>query len=213
MKYKLCILAAGSGKRMRPLTNKINKALLPVDSKAAITHVIEKHNIDVEIIIAVNYEKEKIKEYLSCAHPERKITFVDIPEIDKEGSGPGFSLICCKRHLNLPFIFSTIDTLYYEKCPEPNINWIGISDVEDPSSFCTIKLKENKIHVESLVDKRKDGTNIAFIGIAGIKDHNEFFSNLMKDQTLIAGEIQVSNGFKGLIKKGLTIKKFSWFDL
>ena len=38
---------------MRPLTDNINKALLPVDYKAAISHVIEKHNSDVEIIIAV----------------------------------------------------------------------------------------------------------------------------------------------------------------
>ena len=62
MKYKLCILAAGSGKRMHPLTKSINKALLPVDSKAAISHVIEKHSPNIEIIIAVNYEKEKIKQ-------------------------------------------------------------------------------------------------------------------------------------------------------
>ena len=60
MEYKLCILAAGSGKRMRPLTDNLNKALLPVNYKAAISYVIEKHRQDVEIIIAVNYEKKKL---------------------------------------------------------------------------------------------------------------------------------------------------------
>ena len=70
MEYQLCILAAGYGKRMRPLTTKINKALLPVNSKAAISHVIDKHRKDIEIIIAVHYEKEKIKQYLDLIKKE-----------------------------------------------------------------------------------------------------------------------------------------------
>ena len=213
MKYKLCILAAGSGKRMLPLTKNINKALLPVDSKAAISHVIEKHSPNIEIIIAVNYEKDKIKEYLEVSHPDRKISYVDVPKIDGKGSGPGFSLICCKEYLNTPFIFSTIDTLYPEDCPIPNFNWMGVSDVKDPSKFCTIKLESDKNLINSFVDKRKNGTNLAFIGIAGINDHKTFFSNLIADNTQIDGEIQVSNGFKGILKKGIKPLFFTWFDI
>ena len=67
MEYKLCILAAGVGKRMLPLTKNINKALLPVNFKTAITHIIDKFPKDKEIIIAVNYQKTKIKEYISCS--------------------------------------------------------------------------------------------------------------------------------------------------
>lgn len=213
MDYKLCILSAGAGKRMRPLTDKINKALLPVDFKAAISHVIEKHKKNVEVIIALNYEKEKIKQYLDCAHPDRKITLVDVPIIDCEGSGPGYSLLCCQKYINMPFIFSTIDTLYHEDCPIPDENWMGVSKVEDPSSFCTIKLNTKGDSVEKFIEKSKSGTNLAFIGIAGIKDYNSFFTSLLRNQMQVKGEIQVSNGFKGLIKKGLKIKKFSWFDI
>ena len=64
MQYTLCILAAGSGERMLPLTKNINKALLPINWKAAISHIIEKHSESTKIVIAVNYEKDKIKEYL-----------------------------------------------------------------------------------------------------------------------------------------------------
>ena len=213
MEYKLCILAAGSGKRMGPLTDKFNKALLPVDSKAAISHVIEKHSPEVEIIIAVNYEKHKIKQYLDCAYKERKIIYVDVPKIDAEGSGPGFSLICCEKYLNMPFIFSTIDTLYPENCPKPYENWMGVSKIDDPNEFCTLKLQKNQEYIESFVDKSKDGTDIAFIGIAGVNDYETFFSSLLKDNTQINGELQVSNGFQGLIKKGLKTIKFTWFDI
>ncbi len=213
MNYKLCILAAGSGRRMRPLTDKINKALLPVNYKAAISHVIEKHNANIEIIIAVNYEKDKIKQYLKCAHPDRKITFVEVPKIDGQGSGPGFSLICCRKYLNMPFVFSTIDTLYKEDCPQPTKNWMGISEVEDPKNFCTVKISPKQNLIKSFIDKSKFGTNLAFIGIAGIKNHEEFFSSLIEDKTEINQELQVSNGFNGLLNKELKSIKFSWYDI
>ena len=213
MEYKLCILAAGSGKRMRPLTDNLNKALLPVNYKAAISYVIEKHRQDVEIIIAVNYEKEKIKQYLECVHNDRKIIYVDVPKIDGEGAGPGYSLICCKDYLDKPFIFSTIDTLFPEACPLPETNWMGVGVVKDPINFCTVELKSNEKLIKSLLDKRKNGTNLAFIGIAGIYDYKTFFLSLLDDKTHINGEMQVSNGFKGLINKELKPIKFSWFDI
>ena len=180
MDYKLCILAAGIGQRMQPLTEKINKALLPINDKAAISHIIEKHPKETEIIIAVHYEQEKLKEYLSCCYPERKIIFVDVPKISGFGSGPGYSLKCCRGHLNMPFILSTVDTIIDEECPKPDCNWMGISKVKDPSSYCTLEFNhQNKISF--LFDKVKDGSEWAFIGIAGIKDYRIFFNSLFSD--------------------------------
>ena len=139
MEYKLCILAAGIERNL-PLTKNINKGLLPINNKAAISHIIEKHSVKTEIIIAVNYEKEKLKEYLKCCYPKRKIIFVEVPKIKGSNTGPGFSLICCREFLNKPFILSTIDTLFYEECPMPDKNWMGISKVNKPD-----KLLHNKI--------------------------------------------------------------------
>jgi len=213
MEYKLCILAAGLGKRMQYLTKNINKALLPINSKAAISHIIEKHEKDIEIVVAVNYQSEKIKQYLSCAHPERKITFVEVPTITQLGSGPGFSLICCEKYLNIPFILSTVDTLFIENCPLPITNWMGVDHIEDPTNFCTILLDKEKNNIKSFIEKNKNGSDLAFIGIAGIKDYKEFFLSLKNDNSETNGEIQVSNGFKGLLKQELKAKKFSWFDV
>jgi len=41
-KYEVCILAVGVGSRMGPLTQNINKAILPINFKAVISHIIEK---------------------------------------------------------------------------------------------------------------------------------------------------------------------------
>ena len=197
---------------MLPLTKNINKALLPINGKAVISHIIEKHSDASEIVIAVNYEKEKIKEYLDCAYAERKIIFVDVPKIKGHGSGPGYSLICCRKYLNKPFVLSTVDTLYEGVCPNPSQNWMGISKTNNSSIFCTVTINVQKKVITSIIDKKSYGTDNAFIGIAGINDYKLFFDNLINDNTSINGEIQVSNGFKGLIKKKLKAENFKWFD-
>jgi mannose-1-phosphate guanylyltransferase len=59
------ILAAGRGKRMRPLTDKIPKVMLPVGRKPFLAYLIEylkKQGIN-EFILAVCWKKEKIKNY------------------------------------------------------------------------------------------------------------------------------------------------------
>ena len=105
MKYKVCILAAGIGSRMKPFTDHINKSLLPVNFKAVISHIIEKFDTSIEIVIAVGHLKKEIIEYLDCAHNDRKLTIVEVDKFTGRGSGPGYSLIQCQVHLDLPFIF------------------------------------------------------------------------------------------------------------
>jgi mannose-1-phosphate guanylyltransferase len=59
------ILAGGLGTRLRPLTEKIPKPLLPILEKPIIQHTIEnlkKHGI-TNIILSVGYKAETIKEY------------------------------------------------------------------------------------------------------------------------------------------------------
>ena len=62
---KAIILAGGLGERLRPLTNNIPKPLLRVKGKPILEHAIEnfeKHGIK-DIILAVSYRADKIKEY------------------------------------------------------------------------------------------------------------------------------------------------------
>lgn len=213
MEYKLCILAAGVGKRMLPLTKDINKALLPVNFKAAITHIIDKFPNDKEIIIAVNYQKLKIKEYISCAHPDRKIKYVFVDKIKGNGAGPGYSLLCCEKNLQVPFILTAVDTLVKEEYPLPNKNWIGVDNVEDSREFCSVEIYNDNRKIKSIKDKSLEAKNKVFIGLAGIKDYKLFFSGLHNDKKEIGGELQLSNGLKSLIKSGIESKKFNWTDI
>lgn len=210
MKYKVCILAAGIGSRMGNMSEHINKALLPIKYKPVISHIIEKFPNDVEIVIAVGHKKETITDYLPMAYPERKFTFVEIDKYIGPGTGPGYSLLQCKDHLQCPFIFFAADTLVIEEVPEPDKDWFGIAPVKETESYCTVKIKNNLIC--QIDDKIKTNNQFAFIGLAGIHGYEEFFSGLESSKILIGGEIQVSNGFKKLVEKGLVPTGFTWFD-
>ncbi len=208
--YKVCILAAGVGSRMGDLSKHVNKAVLPINFKAVISHIIEKFKSDIEIVIAVGHKKKSVTDYLKIAHPDRKITFVEIGEYLGPGTGPGFSLLQCKDSLQCPFVFFAADTIVLEEVPEPDKNWFGIAPVKNPEQYCTVKIKGNLVY--EIVDKVKSKNKYAFIGLAGIYDYEAFFLALERNKEPISGEIQVSNGFKSLLAKKLEPVGFTWFD-
>ena len=110
--YKVCILTAGSGSRMGPLTQHVNKAILPINFKAVISHIIEKFEKNQEFVIAVGHKKDTVVDYLSIAHSDRKIEIIEIDKFLGPGSGPGYSLLSCKDSLQCPFIFYAADRSY-----------------------------------------------------------------------------------------------------
>ena len=63
---KICILAAGRGTRMGPVCNNINKALLPLNNKAIISHIIEKFSKKDSFVIGLGYKGEQVKSYLKA---------------------------------------------------------------------------------------------------------------------------------------------------
>lgn len=210
IKYKVCILAAGVGDRMGNLTANINKAILPVNFKAVVSHVIEKFPKDIEIVIAVGYKKDIVKNYLLLAYPDRKFTFVEIDRYSGPNTGPGYSLLKCKDYLQLPFIFIAADTIVLEEIPIPDYNWFGIAPVKDPDQYCTVRIKNNLIY--HLDVKVRNNNRFAFIGLAGIRDYIDFFKALGENNRIVKGELQVIDGFEGLIEKGLVPVGFTWFD-
>jgi len=211
MIYKLCILAAGPSRRIGDFSDHIHKAILPVNMKGVISYVIEQMPADVEIVVAVGHRKDTVIDYLHIAYPDRKITFVEIERYFGEGTGPGRSLLECKDHLQCPFILATADTIVLEPVPAPTENWFGIAPLDkDPERFCTVKTKDGK--VVQIDDKIKTDNKFAFIGLAGVRNYQEFFRALEKNDQIINGEIQVSNGFTELLPLGLSAKQFTWYD-
>ena len=208
--YKVCILTAGIGSRLGSFSESMNKGILPINNKAAISYIIEKFPIDCEIIIAVGYKKDNVIDYLTLAYPERSFTFVEVDKYTGPGSGPGYSLLACKDYLQSPFIFCASDTIVLEDVPLPSENWIGIAPVHETEQYCTVKIKNNL--VTQLDDKIKTDNKFAFIGLAGIHDYKQFFLALEQNQELRNNELQMVVGFHGLLERKLVPIGFTWFD-
>jgi len=212
---KICILTAGKGTRMWPYNEKINKALLPVKNKAIISHLIEQFRPNDEFIIGLGYLGDQVKDYLLTAHPKTKFTFVRIKNYDGKFSGPGHSLLKCKKFLNEPFVFLPCDCYFPKKISfSKKYNLIGISTVKtsERNQFCNALIKKNL--VKDIRDKEKVNKNyFAFTGFLYVKDHSIFWNGL-KSPILVKNEHQISDGLKKLVADSkLSAKKIQWYDI
>ena len=203
---KLCILAAGIGSRNDNISG-LHKALLPLENRPVISHILDKLNDDIEIVIALGYKSEQIKSYMELVHSDRNITYIDVDNYDGVGAGPGYSLLCCKEKLKEPFVFTSVDTLVESDFDFMSIdeNWLGVSsvDVNESINYCLV---EGSKYLDKLYYGSGDN---AYIGMAGVYDYEDFWDSLEKHK-IIKDEYQVIHGFDGLTH--MKLLNFIWYD-
>ena len=216
---KACILAAGLGSRLN-FSKFSNKALLPVGNRAAISIIMDSIPLDIEIVVAVNYMKEDLINYLKLVEVERKIEFVDVSRISGPGSGPGLSLVECEKFLQEPFVLFACDSIPLTKINfNLEYNWLATSKEIETLNYLNVSGDKNE-NVIDFYDKieltwetiQKENIS-SFSGIAGIYDYKVFFQGLHEAS---AGnlELQVMPGFKRLLKKKVRIiDNFCWADV
>jgi choline kinase len=212
MAYKVLIPTAGTGSRLGGITKYLNKSLVSIGKKPALSRIIEMFPADVEFVIPVGYKGDLIKEFVSLAYPKRKIQFVDILLYEGEGSGLGLTIQECKKYLQCPFVFCSCDTLVNQSIPEPVVNWMGYDDRDNLEQYRTIHISDNG-SVTSIDEK---GTNLSsmskpYIGLAGIKDYKQFWTTMKegKEYAIQQGE---AYGLRALLADGIRAEKFTWFD-
>lgn len=202
------ILAAGLGSRLETLTTEINKALIPLDNRAIISHIIEKFPLDYDFIIATGYKSQSLKDYCRITHPNHKLKFVDIDNIDGDESGPGYSTLKCKEYLQRPFYLTTCDCLVTSKIPHLDGNWLGVTETCYPEKYSTLKTDSNS-NIIDYINKNVNGFDLAFIGLASIWDYNVFWREL--ENNIEKGEL-VSAFSKPMNYPTFKSKKLNWLD-
>ena len=213
-KFKVCILAAGKGTR-NSYSDNYHKALIPLNGKSIISNIMECYPKDTEFVIPVGYKSSLIKKYLKITNPKKKITFVNVDNYDGIGSGPGFSLLKCKKYLQTPFISHACDSLIKNKIEKLTHNWLGYDKItkRQLSKFVSFEFKNNG----DVNFKRQNNKGKIFIGVAGIYDYENFWKNL-KSKNFFSTKLskknhyekQMIDGFENL--KKIKIKKLKWFD-
>ena len=226
MRYKVCIQAAGVGSRLT-IGKGLHKALIPINKKSVISRIIDLFPKNTSFIIIVGYQKEQIISFINARYPNLDIKFVEVKKFSGKGSGPGYSLLKAKDHLQEPFIFIACDTIVFRKPPLPTKNWIAVSPTSRTKDYLIIESKSNLIthfyekKSQSFINSqskttKNNSTNTydAFIGLAGVSDYKLFWQGLYENKTLHKNERQVSSGFNKILENSKKIKviNFKWID-
>jgi len=212
MKYKVLIPSAGLGSRLGDLCKNINKALVPIENKPSICYIIEKFPENIEIIVAIGHKGEILKQFLSIAYPDRKITFVNIDPYQGQGSGLGYTILQCKKYLQCPFIFCSNDTILIENIPAPTTNWMGYAEVKNNEKYRSVILRPELglQYVEKICEKGEKCDSYAYIGLAGIRDYDDFWRYMTSGVN--NGAITIGECYALSNMKNIHAKKFNWFD-
>ena len=145
MSYKVIIPTAGIGSRLEQLTKHLNKSLVSLANKPILSHLIDQFPTTCNFVIALGYKGNLVKDFLQLCYPDRTFHFVNVDPYEGKGSGLGYSLLCCKKYLQEPFVFISCDTLVKEPIPNPKFNWMGYASKKKKFSYRTLQIKENKI--------------------------------------------------------------------
>ncbi len=149
---KAIILAGGLGERLRPLTDKVPKPLLPVKGKPIVQHAIEnfkKHGIK-DIVLSVGYRADKIKEYFGDGEKFGvKISYC----VEDEPLGTGGAIKKASKGIKKKFIaingdniadFDWTAILKAHKKKEARIT-LALYPVEDVTKYGIAELKDDRI--------------------------------------------------------------------
>ena len=146
---KAVLLVGGKGTRLRPLTYRIPKPLIPVMGKPLMMHVIDSLPEEVdETIVPVGYMREVMERYLEENPPRRKITIVE----EKEPMGTGGAVKNVEDYIDGPFLVINGDSIssldvgrfigFHER--KKAFATISLWEVDDPTPFGIVNLDDDE---------------------------------------------------------------------
>lgn len=217
-KLEVIIPVAGIGKRLRPHTYSMPKALIHVAGKPILGHILDEVESlkPSKVVLVVGHAANMIKEYVS----KRKSSLYEFVH-QPEPKGIGHAVSLAGQELSgSPLLIILGDTVFktdLKRVMSKRRNAIGVKPVSDPSRFGVVEVKGGRI--KRIIEKPKRPTsNLAIVGIYYIEDSFvllEELGKLVSSGRSTKGEFQFTDGLAGMVKRGLrlgTFKVEGWFD-
>ena len=204
---------AGIGSRLRPHTLTVPKPLTVIAGKPIVQRLVE----DITSVV-----DQKIDEIAFIIGPAAKgfptntsEKLIKIAEelgakgsvyVQEEALGTAHAIFCAKESLSGPCVVAFADTLFKAdfKLDANADGAIWVKQVDDPSAFGVVKLKDG--YITDFVEKPKDFvSDLAIIGIYYFKDGGkvrEEIQYLIDNDLKENGEYQLTNVLESLKQQG-----------
>ena len=160
---KAIISAAGSGRRLRPLTNDLPKSLIEIKGKPILKYALEnlsKCGVK-DVIIIVGYHADKVKKTLGNQYKDCKIHYYTNNDYDKTDNM--YSLWMARNEIDNVFIFLNADILFDPRLlknllnnPSPDA-LIVENNIELEKDSMKVKVIDNKLKAISRTMKDGNG--------------------------------------------------------
>ena len=215
---KVVILAAGLGTRLRPLTYKIPKPLIPILGKPFLTYVLNgfRQAGYNDFIIVAHYKIEQINDFVKNYAKENscKIEVID----QGEPLGTGHAVLAAKEKINENFIVAMSDNLFSPKDLakfriSDSFNYIGALKHENPEKYGNLLFERD--FLKAIVEKPSKKVS-DFINAGIYKFTPEIFSILEKIEKSPRGEYELTDAITQLCaakKVKIIYLEDYWLDL
>lgn len=211
---KIVIPMAGYGVRLRPHTWSRPKQLIRMADKLVIDHVLDTfsnlpNRSQAEFIIIVGYLGDKIQQYMSHAHPELKVHYVEQSEM----RGQSHAIYLARDYLDGPMIVLYGDTLIqtdFSFLPTEKAGAVAwVKPVPDPRRFGVANLGSDG-WVTHLVEKPQDmDNNLVLVGCYFIQDSHALLSAIeeqMERKISLKGEYFLADAINIMLEHKLMMR-------
>lgn len=215
---KAVIPVAGIGKRLRPHTFTLPKALLNVAGKPILGHIIDSLiEMGVEQLIPIiGYKGDLIREYMDETY--------DIPidyVVQKEQKGIAHAVSLTREFADeselIIILGDTIIKTDFAKIPDAGEAVLGVHEVSDPRRFGVCEVEKGVI--TSIVEKPDEpSSSLALIGLYYFKDSRGLYeacAEIIEKDITTKGEYQITDALGKMIENGVQFKPYKidgWFD-
>lgn len=215
---KVFLTTSGTGSRLNELTKYINKALVRVGKKPAISYIIESYSSDTEFVITLGYKGDQVKDFLELAYPTIHFTFIWVDKYEGPGTSLGYSMLQAKQELQCPFIFHACDTIVEGwKAPEPSENWAAGLSMDDMTQYTSFDVNEDG-YISKYNDKGALGADLVHIGLIGVQDYKNYWETLERIYATDPNDSRLNDTItlSDMISRGAKVKAVavpSWLDI
>ncbi|MFA6550019.1 MAG: hypothetical protein WCT36_01525 [Candidatus Gracilibacteria bacterium] len=214
--FKVLIPTSGVGVPLGELINYTNKTLIKIGKKPTLSYIIDSYPKNTEFVITLGHFSEHVKDFLKIAYPNHKITLVPVTKFSGPGSSIANSLLMAKKHLQCPFVYHASDTIVTDKIPAPKENWLAGYKGTISSNYASFDVIDS--YIQTVHMKGMTNSDYLHIGLAGIKDHKHFWSELenLYNENPQNSELGDIHALDSMLKNNARFKVYeitNWYDV